>query len=587
MIQLENTFMQVSIDELNNANIVSLVTKDGVDSLDKKGLCTWLKSGHRLDPSTNVLGNPYKKLLVEPINLVNQSESKAIFSRTVDGLTITKRITIDNNSLKVDLLIENNSSEDTPQLQVEYFNMFAGGQLEQRPGMFTSIIDCSEIKDFIEGSSFGERYVKAFDYNKTSIIVGDKNRGYWLKLSSDYDCETVTVMTQGNTLTRGFNSLKFELKPGETFVHGMNFDIHTGEIPGEYIKIRKGKPKIAKNQAIDNVAALFKGEAVFKERWSHLCIQYDRTEPDAVKKIISEMLTPLRYNGVIFEFDRGLQTTSHPELAESWSWSVKTAKDVIAFARRNGLKVGVEFNVPGHQNETGIEKVYPELLECSKLTGRASTLCVSNVKAHKIVKDIYDEYQEAFQPDLILLGSDEVQFEGHSSTLGICPLCKGKEPASLFRNYLGWLLELIRQPDTAVVIYGDMFLQSEQFGSAVSGNGSAGNAWKSLDGLSKRYTIADWHYYPSAQYKSLDFFLEKGYNVTPVTAFNFEGIRLFLRDAEKHNIPMAIHTTWAVPNQEKLPIESMVWAAVYHWLGMKADELPVKKLANDFCYNFW
>jgi hypothetical protein len=64
-------------------------------------------------------------------------------------------------------------------------------------------------------------------------------------------------------------------------------------------------------------------------------------------------------------------------------------------------------------------------------------------------------------------------------------------------------------------------------------------------------------------------------------------MRLFLRDAERLGIPKALHTTWAVPNQEKLPIESMVWAGVYHWLGEKADALPVRELATNFCGNFW
>lgn len=589
MIQLNNRFMHVSIDELNNANIVSITASDGFNVLDKKGLCTWLKSGYRQDPSTGVLGNFYKSLFIEPVNVVGQHERTAVFSREIDGLTLTKRITLNENSLKIDLTITNNSTGETPPLQIEHFNMFAGGRLPLRDGMFTSIIEDSEIKKIIKCASFGERYVLAFDNNKTSIIVGNTKKKYFLKLNCDYDCETVTVMIHGNTVTRGFNSLKFKLLPGETYVHGINFELHTGEIPEKYINNAKEKPQpgISKTQAFDTIDSLFKGEPVFKERWSHLCLQYDKTNPDDVIKVIADMLVPLRYTGIIFEFDRGLQTVSHPELAESWSWSMKVAKDVINFAKRERLKVGVEFNVPGHQNETGIEKAYPELLECGKLAGRTSSLCVSNIKARQIVKDIFDEYQDTFQPDLIFVAADEVQFEGGKCALGICPLCQGKEPVKLFGDYLDWLLKLVRNKETDVIIAGDMFLQSKQFGPTVSGNGSAGNVWKTLDGLSKRYIIADWHYYPAAGYQSLDFFLKNGFNVMPVTAFHFEAMRLFLRDAEKYAIPKALHTTWAVPNQEKLPLESMVWAGVYHWLGSKADELPVRKIAREFCHNFW
>lgn len=585
MITLKNHSMEIHIDENNNANIIFLAGNDSCNLLDKKGLCAWLKSGKRQDQATGVLGNFHKNIFREPMAPDELNENSATFSRNIDGLLITKKITLAGNILNISLSVKNVSAENLPQMQLEYFNMFAGGRLQDREGSFTSIIEKGKIKDFIESANYGERYVKCFPYDDTSIIVGNTGKEYFLKISSAYDCEAVTAMVHGNTLTRGFNSRKFTLPPGKIFEHGINLEIGNSPVPSELLPSEISRAR--KLHDIPDPSSFLNGTPAFRERWSHLCIQYDKTDPADVKKIVSGILARLKYTGVVFEFDRGLKTSSHPELAEEWAWSMETAKDVVAFARDNGLKIGVEFDVPGHQNETGIEKIYPDLMECRGTVERASALCTTNQQARKIVKDVYEEYQEIFQPDLILFGGDEVQFEGHSCTLGLCPECRKKMPADLFRDYLAWLLTLVKKEDTDVLIYGDMFLQSAQFGPAVSGNGTAGDAWKSLDGLSARYTIADWHYYPCEHYGSLGFFREKGYNVIPVTAFHREAMRLFLLDAERRGIQMALHTTWGVPNQEKLPVETMVWASIYHWLGKKADELPVEEVARNFCLDFW
>ena len=136
-------------------------------------------------------------------------------------------------------------------------------------------------------------------------------------------------------------------------------------------------------------------------------------------------------------------------------------------------------------------------------------------------------------------------------------------------------------------MFADMFLQTKQFGAVVSGNGSEGDVWKAISKVPKNTIMMDWHYYPADEYRSLDYFRALGYDTWPVTAFSFEGLRNFLVYAEKIGIKKAMHTTWSVPNQEKLFIETMVWAGCYHWLGKAADALPMGEIAVPFCNNFW
>ena len=316
-------------------------------------------------------------------------------------------------------------------------------------------------------------------------------------------------------------------------------------------------------------------------------MQYDYVDPDDIKKLIDNLFVPLRYTGIVFELDRGVRTHNHPELAESWAMSIETAKSLIDYARAKSLKVGIEFNSPGHQNETGIAKVYPELLE--KGRDKGSTICVSNKKARTIISDVIKELTDTLQPDMFFLGADEAQFEGRATSFGCCDLCKstGKKPYELFGEYLQWLTDLFKTTQIELAIAGDMFIQSEQFGANVSGNGSAGEVYKALSYLDKSVRIFDWHYYPADTFESLDFFINNGFDVWPTTAFSFEGIRTFLKYAENLGINGTMHTSWSVPNQEKFVIEPVIWAGFYHWYGQRADTFDVRKIAYEFAQTFW
>jgi hypothetical protein len=316
-------------------------------------------------------------------------------------------------------------------------------------------------------------------------------------------------------------------------------------------------------------------------------MQYDKTNPNDVKKVIAELLAPMKYNGLVLELNRGVKLKSHPEIAADFAMDIDIVKDIAEFAKSHGLQIGVEFNTPGHQSETGILDFYPELREAGTENIPGDVLCVSNPKTLNLIKDIIMELQDTIQPDILHLGADEIQFDGYKGTpFGHCSLCKGKKPHKLFAEYLDYLHSLINQ-NVQATIWSDIFLQSKQFGDVVGGNGSEGEVWKALSGVDKKTIILDWHYYPANEYHSLDYFQNLGYEVWPVTAFHFDALRNFLLYAEKIGIKQAMHTTWSVPNKEKLFIETMFWAGCYHWLGKKADDLPIREITQSFCKRFW
>lgn len=333
--------------------------------------------------------------------------------------------------------------------------------------------------------------------------------------------------------------------------------------------------------------SLFSGKAVFNERWSHLYLQYDKTKPDDLKKIIAEILAPMRYTGVVFELNRGIILNSHPEIAADFALPIDQIRDVANFAKTCGLKVGVEFNTPGHQNETGIPEVFPQLMEPKPKNIPGHVLCVSNPKTLLLLNDIISEILDVFEPDMLHLGTDEVQFSGYKgSAFGHCDLCSDKSPQEIFTEYIGWLTSL--PPECVLTgIFSDIFLQTSQFGPNVGGNGNEGEIWKAISAVPKNTAILDWHYFPAPEFKSLDYFIGMGYDAWPVTAFSYEGMRDFLTYAEKIGVNKTMHTTWSVPNSEKLFVETMIWAACFHWLGKKANDIPAKELALEFARSFW
>lgn len=584
MIALRNDKLEVEVDERAGGDIVSLVPlKDNprrVNLLDKRGVQIWLKHGDNEDPVTKVLSNFRGDFLKSPYRVTSSSPTSAIIRREDKTLCFTKEILLDGNTIRVSTEIAALEDVGDVALQLEYFNTFRGGKLAERAFSSTGVADGKGNISIILSEPFGQRYATVFPFDKTEILLGNKDISTIVRMSPGEGTECVTVMTQAATLMRGCQSRRFRLSRGGSFRHSIAFSIEKGELDARYPKVF-AESHVGRNAGRhgQDLSSIFSGGPVFQERWAHLTFQYDAVKEDA-RKVIAELLAPLRYNGIIFEFSGGLRTGSHPELAEKWTMTMEDARSLVEFARDLGFAVGVEFNSPGHQNETRLKHVYPQLIE------KGSTLCVSSEKAFAIVSDIIAEYVDAFRPDLFHFGADEAQFDGDECQFGICPACKGKAPHRLFADYIRRLNALLPEKMRRG-LWGDMFLTHKQFGDTCWGNGSAGEIWRSIADIPGNMEIFDWHYFPSAQYGSIDYFMGRGFQTWAVSAFDFEGIRKFCSYAEERKVKRVLHTTWAVPNQEKLPIESMVWAAFYHWFGKKADEMDVKKQALEFCRAFW
>lgn len=592
MITLKNDKITMSIDEMQGADITFLGfcnASEPVNILEERGLQTWIKREGRESLSSGVFGNFLDDFRNSQFNIINKTQNSLEVSHEANGLKFVKNIMLSNYQIDITAHFTALPDSDLPALQLECLNRLAGGNVESRGDTASALTkDGNTVEEIIPQEQFAQRYCTVLDYLDSEIYFHNARHEYVIRMFSKYDCDKVTALTQSDFLVRGFTSPKFNLKAEQSFHHGFTIECFNGE---NYQQLPTSLKPVSKTSHADeakekfDITSLLQGPPVFEERWSHLCLQCSGNQIDNIKKVINELLLPLKYNGIIFEIDCGIKLASHPELSEQNAMRFSELLELVRFTKNAGMKVGIQFNTPGHQYETGISKVYPDFIEPTP--GRGDALCVSNPGVRALVSDIMEELIDGISPDLIHLGADEVQFEGHETSFGYCDLCKGQEPWKLFGEYAEWLSNSVLNKKIKCGMWGDMFLQSSQFGAACSGNGTAGDVWKSLSLLPKETIIFDWHYYPSESFKSLDYFMEEGFDVWPVTAFNFDGIKSFLCYAESIGVKKTLHTTWAAYSQEKLPIESMVWAGLYQWLGEKANEIDVKEISLQFCRNFW
>ncbi len=244
MIVLRNEKITAEVNEQKGADVLKLIYANK-NFLDGRGVQAWLKGGKRIDPATGVLGNFYEDIREKPFAITEQTETSATLICQTDSVLITKQIALDENSLVILVDVYNHSSANTPLLQIEFYNMFAGGKLSERSGKFTAILDRNGTPvDILYFENFGERYVKSYDYEENAIILGDAKDDKWLRITASGNSEKVTYLVQGNVITRGFNSKKFSLPPGEKFTFTQRITIETGDIFDAYPQLLNIKDEL-------------------------------------------------------------------------------------------------------------------------------------------------------------------------------------------------------------------------------------------------------------------------------------------------------------------------------------------------------
>ncbi|NQU11444.1 family 20 glycosylhydrolase, partial [bacterium] len=238
------------------------------------------------------------------------------------------------------------------------------------------------------------------------------------------------------------------------------------------------------------------------------------------------------------------------------SYPAADVADLARFARGLGLDPVPQQNLYGHQTETNLTRVYPELQE---VPGDLTVYCPSHPQTHQIVGEIVTELLDLFEPLFFHMGHDEVQFKGMGQRIGVCPRCSSRPPARVFAEDVARISGVATRRNVRSMLWGDLLIPLEFDSGNV--NGGDGRVYQAIDLIPRDLVIVDWHYHPGEDYRSTTFFRQQGFSVLSAVSFLARGIRAFAAHARQAGVDGVMYTTWCRPDPTSLPLESLLYAA--------------------------
>ncbi|MBI2439792.1 MAG: family 20 glycosylhydrolase [Lentisphaerae bacterium] len=219
---------------------------------------------------------------------------------------------------------------------------------------------------------------------------------------------------------------------------------------------------------------------------------------DALKWLVENVAAPCGFTHIIWEFNKALRLKSHPELAEPGAYTTEQAAELIRFIRACGLEPIGQQNFYGHQNETNLTKVYPELQE---RPGDLMTYCPLHPLTRKIVTEIVSEMLELFGSRLFHMGHDEMQFGAAPQYVGVCPRCRGLSPPEVFAHDVCQIDQVVKAQGARSMLWADHLIPPEYDSGCVFG--VMGDVYKAIDRIPSDVVLCDWHYTPPPGFRGL------------------------------------------------------------------------------------
>ena len=183
--------------------------------------------------------------------------------------------------------------------------------------------------------------------------------------------------------------------------------------------------------------------------------------PDALDEFyrMVDFLLYYRCNTMIIEIGGAMEYKKHPEINESWieyckemgryperaeevqnmfGWSKnsihfengggtflpqETVRKLVSYCKERGMEVIPE--VPSLSHADYLLNAHPELAE-RPYDPFPDVYCPSNPESYRLLFEVLDEVMDVFKPETVHIGHDECY------SLGLCELCKGKDPAELY-----------------------------------------------------------------------------------------------------------------------------------------------------------
>jgi hypothetical protein len=147
------------------------------------------------------------------------------------------------------------------------------------------------------------------------------------------------------------------------------------------------------------------------------------------------------------------KNSSHYDAGDGYIIEKNDVRSLVDFANENFLEVIPE--IPSLTHGYYLLTRHPELAEYPG-DKWPDTYCPSNPKSYELMFDVYDEYIDVIKPKMVHIGHDE----WWGAPLGVCPLCKGKDPSELFAYDINKIHGYMSGKGIKVAMWGDYLLES-------------------------------------------------------------------------------------------------------------------------------
>lgn len=219
-------------------------------------------------------------------------------------------------------------------------------------------------------------------------------------------------------------------------------------------------------------------------RGIYLFVPGRRTLP-YFRRFVRDVVALYKLNKLIVEMDAGMQFERHPELNSGWIDFTKDMKytrrgrpagphgvfqdsgnmdftdggvlekeevaDMVRYARQYYVDVIPEISTLTHSYY--LLTRHRELAEIPSAEW-PDTYCPMNPATYRLVFDVMEEYIEVMKPRMVHIGHDEWRIPW-----GLCPSCKGKDPAVLYAQDVNKLYGYLKSHNVEVAMWCDFMLE--------------------------------------------------------------------------------------------------------------------------------